>query len=191
MTHRAARDGSLWALGLTKNTKSGRECLPALTRAAKTTPRGGCDFAEQVGCCLAGGMCAGALCPLLASEPLAGEGRGRFGRSLGPGPARTPLSRLGGACGMPSGVRSRRRRCTQKRATHHHQERVFRLDDDDDDELHNKFPHAVPLASARQHPENRKKNQAGHSSERAVEGQGGGGGGARGSNAPGGGGGGR
>ena len=31
---------------------------------------------------------------------------------------------------------------------------------------------AVPLASARQHPENRKENQAGHSSERTVEGQG-------------------
>ena len=30
--------------------------------------------------------------------------------------------------------------------------------------------HAVPLASARQHPENRKENQTGHSSERAVEG---------------------
>ena len=30
--------------------------------------------------------------------------------------------------------------------------------------------HAVPLASARQHPENQKENQAGHSSERAVEG---------------------
>jgi len=29
----------------------------------------------------------------------------------------------------------------------------------------------VPLASARQHPENQKENQAGHSSERAVEGQ--------------------
>ena len=31
--------------------------------------------------------------------------------------------------------------------------------------------HAVPLASARKHPENQKENQAGHSSERAVEGQ--------------------
>ena len=31
--------------------------------------------------------------------------------------------------------------------------------------------HAVPLASARQHPENQKKNQAGHSPERTVEGQ--------------------
>jgi hypothetical protein len=30
--------------------------------------------------------------------------------------------------------------------------------------------HAVPLASARQHPENQKENQAGHSPERAVEG---------------------
>ena len=30
--------------------------------------------------------------------------------------------------------------------------------------------HAVPLASARQHPENQKENQAGHSSECAVEG---------------------
>ena len=30
--------------------------------------------------------------------------------------------------------------------------------------------HAVPLASARQHPENQKENQAGHSSERTVEG---------------------
>ena len=29
----------------------------------------------------------------------------------------------------------------------------------------------MPLASARQHPENQKENQAGHSSERAVEGQ--------------------
>jgi hypothetical protein len=32
--------------------------------------------------------------------------------------------------------------------------------------------HAVPLASARQHPENQKENQAGHSSERTVEGHG-------------------
>ena len=31
--------------------------------------------------------------------------------------------------------------------------------------------HAVTLASARQHPENQKENQAGHSSERTVEGQ--------------------
>ena len=30
----------------------------------------------------------------------------------------------------------------------------------------------MPLASARQHPENQKENQAGHSSERTVEGQG-------------------
>ena len=29
----------------------------------------------------------------------------------------------------------------------------------------------MPLASARQHPENQKENQAGHSPERAVEGQ--------------------
>ena len=29
----------------------------------------------------------------------------------------------------------------------------------------------MPLASARQHPENKKENQAGHSPERAVEGQ--------------------
>ena len=33
-----------------------------------------------------------------------------------------------------------------------------------------KNAHAVPLASARQHPENQNENQAGHSSERAVEG---------------------
>ena len=33
----------------------------------------------------------------------------------------------------------------------------------------------MPLASARQHPENQKENQAGHSSERTVEGQRGGG----------------
>ena len=32
----------------------------------------------------------------------------------------------------------------------------------------------MPLASARQHPENQKENQAGHSPERTVEGQGGG-----------------
>ena len=39
--------------------------------------------------------------------------------------------------------------------------------------LHYKTPaHAVPLASARQHPENQKKNQAGNSPERTVEGQG-------------------
>ena len=43
-----------------------------------------------------------------------------------------------------------------------------------DDELHYlRFAHAVPLASARQRPENQKENQAGHSSERAVEGLGG------------------
>ena len=42
---------------------------------------------------------------------------------------------------------------------------------DDDDALHEKNAHAVPLASARQHPENQKENQAGHSPERAVEGQ--------------------
>ena len=30
---------------------------------------------------------------------------------------------------------------------------------------------AVPLASVRQHPETQKENQAGHSPERAVEGQ--------------------
>ena len=34
-----------------------------------------------------------------------------------------------------------------------------------------KNAHAVPLASACQHPENHKENQAGHSPERAVEGQ--------------------
>ena len=34
-----------------------------------------------------------------------------------------------------------------------------------------KLAHAVPLASARQRPENQKENQAGYSSERAVEGQ--------------------
>ena len=34
--------------------------------------------------------------------------------------------------------------------------------------------HAVPLASARRRPETPKENQAGHSLERAVEGQGGG-----------------
>ena len=34
-----------------------------------------------------------------------------------------------------------------------------------------KNAHAVPLASARQHPENQKENQAGHSSERTVEGR--------------------
>ena len=43
----------------------------------------------------------------------------------------------------------------------------------DDYELHQKPACAVPLASTRQHPENQKeKNQAGHSPERAVEGQG-------------------
>ena len=35
-----------------------------------------------------------------------------------------------------------------------------------------KNTHAVPLASARQQSENQKENWAGHSSERAVEGQG-------------------
>ena len=41
--------------------------------------------------------------------------------------------------------------------------------------LHNKkTAHAVPLASARQHPENQKENQAGHSPERTVEGRRGG-----------------
>ena len=43
----------------------------------------------------------------------------------------------------------------------------------DDGELHNKPAHAVPLASARQHPESQKGNQAhdqtGHSPERAVD----------------------
>jgi hypothetical protein len=34
-----------------------------------------------------------------------------------------------------------------------------------------KNAHVVPFASARQHPENQKENQAGHSPERAVEGQ--------------------
>ena len=43
--------------------------------------------------------------------------------------------------------------------------------DNHDDEFHNKPAHAVPLASARQHLENQKEDQAGHSSERAVEGQ--------------------
>ena len=42
----------------------------------------------------------------------------------------------------------------------------------DNDELHDKPAHAVPLASAHQHPENQKEHQAGHSPERAVEGQG-------------------
>ena len=37
--------------------------------------------------------------------------------------------------------------------------------------MNQKPAHAVPLASARQHPENQKENQAGHSPERAVEGQ--------------------
>jgi hypothetical protein len=41
----------------------------------------------------------------------------------------------------------------------------------DDDELHNKPAHAVPLASAHQRPQNQKEDHAGHSSERAVEGQ--------------------
>ena len=40
----------------------------------------------------------------------------------------------------------------------------------DDGELYNKPAHAVPLASARQHPEIQKENQAGHSSGRVVEG---------------------
>ena len=40
-----------------------------------------------------------------------------------------------------------------------------------DDELHNKPAHAVPLASARQHLESQKENRAGHSPERAMEGQ--------------------
>ena len=46
-------------------------------------------------------------------------------------------------------------------------------DDDDDAELYffEKPAHAVPLASARQHLENEKEDQAGHSSERTVEGQ--------------------
>ena len=48
------------------------------------------------------------------------------------------------------------------------------ITDHDDDELHYLRPaHAVPLASAHQRPENQKENQAGHSSERAVEGLGG------------------
>ena len=34
-----------------------------------------------------------------------------------------------------------------------------------------KNAHAVPLASARQRPENQKENPAGHSAERTVEGQ--------------------
>ena len=40
----------------------------------------------------------------------------------------------------------------------------------DDGELHDKPAHAMPLTSARQHPETQTENQAGHSSERAVEG---------------------
>ena len=40
-----------------------------------------------------------------------------------------------------------------------------------DEELYDKPAHAVPLASARQRPATQKKNQADHSSERAVEGQ--------------------
>ena len=36
--------------------------------------------------------------------------------------------------------------------------------------MYNKPAHAVPLASASQHPENQKENRAGHSSERTVEG---------------------
>ena len=40
------------------------------------------------------------------------------------------------------------------------------------EELNNKkSARAFPLASARQHPENQKENQAGHSSERTVEGR--------------------
>ena len=46
---------------------------------------------------------------------------------------------------------------------HHHH--------DDDGGFHNKPAHAVPLASARQRPENKKGNRAGHLPERAVEGQ--------------------
>ena len=42
---------------------------------------------------------------------------------------------------------------------------------EEEEELHNKPAYAVPLASARQHPENQKENQAGHSSERTVKGQ--------------------
>ena len=38
--------------------------------------------------------------------------------------------------------------------------------------MQQKPAHAVPLASGRQHPENQKVNQAGHSSERTVEGHG-------------------
>ena len=41
----------------------------------------------------------------------------------------------------------------------------------EEEELHKKNAHAVPLASARQHPENQMENQAGHSSERTAEGQ--------------------
>ena len=70
------------------------------------------------------------------------------------------------------GVLSRQRRCAGERSVEarhivpHHPVVVV---------LHNKkTAHAVPLASARQHPENQKENQAGHSSERTVEGQGGG-----------------
>ena len=41
-----------------------------------------------------------------------------------------------------------------------------------DGELQNQPAHAAPFKSARQHPpENQKENQAGHSSERTVEGQ--------------------
>ena len=40
----------------------------------------------------------------------------------------------------------------------------------EEEELRIKNAHAVPLASARQHPEIQKENQAGHSSERTVEG---------------------
>ena len=42
---------------------------------------------------------------------------------------------------------------------------------DEEEEFHNKPADAVPLASARQHPENQEENQAGHSPERAVEDQ--------------------
>ena len=47
-------------------------------------------------------------------------------------------------------------------------------EEEEEEEWRNKKnAHAVPLASARQqHPENHKENQAGHSPERTVEGQG-------------------
>ena len=60
----------------------------------------------------------------------------------------------------PGGGRGPRRRVAQQRGT--------------EEEIRNKPAHAVPLASARQQPENQKENQPGHSSERAVEGEGGG-----------------